>query len=192
MAYPIVVPILGQPASASLFGKAVKDAIDDLDARISALEAFTVGKPVCRVVANATQGFADNTDVAAVWSAPDSIDTHGMHDPAVNNTRFTPNVAGIYRMRGIMFLAGATTFTFKRAWWRKNGSTGIASGESQGNMVNSVLSTVGATAEDVFNGTSDYMEFMIIQDNTANAVINSTQSGQYSASAFIEFIRGTP
>lgn len=192
MPYGIVVPVMGQPTSASLFGKKVKDAIDDLDARILALEGFTTGKPVCVVVAGATQSFADNTDVAAQFAAADVIDTHGIHDPAVNNTRFTPNVAGTYRLRGIMYLAGATTFTFKRAWWRKNGSTAVAPAEAQGNMVNAVLATVGSEVETTFNGTSDYAEFMIIQDNTANAAILSTQSGQYSAAVVVEFLRGLP
>lgn len=36
--YSIATPIQGQPASAALFGLAVKNAINDLDARVSAVE----------------------------------------------------------------------------------------------------------------------------------------------------------
>lgn len=41
--YNIVTAVQGQPASASLFGLAVKSAINDLDARVAALEGHAPG-----------------------------------------------------------------------------------------------------------------------------------------------------
>jgi hypothetical protein len=190
MPYTIITPIAGQNISASLFGIAVKNAIDNLDLRVGALEAFTAGKPMVKIQAGAAQSFADNTDVATIFAAADILDTHNFHDPAVNNTRITPNVAGTYRLQGVVYLTGATTFTTRKLWWRKNGSLNFAPGDQQGNSVNAVFNKLEATTVDTMNGTSDYFELVVNQDNTANAPINSNQGGQFSSTIICEYLRG--
>jgi hypothetical protein len=44
MAYTIAVPIQGQNISPSLFGAAVRNAINDLDSRVSAVEAIAIAR----------------------------------------------------------------------------------------------------------------------------------------------------
>lgn len=192
MAYTIVIPTPGQPISASLFGVAVRNAINDLDARLSALEAFTTGKPVGKIAQTAGQSLTDNTDTAIQFPATDLLDTHDQHNPSSNNTRVTPNVAGIYRMDAVLYLAGATTFASRAAWYRKNGSTPLPGACRKGNMVNSVNASLEVGTIESFNGSSDYFEFMGFQDNTASAAIPTQVATQFATVVTWEFLRGNP
>jgi hypothetical protein len=190
MPYTIITPVPAQPISASLFGQAVKDAIDDLDARLSALEAFTTGKPTGKIAQTAGQTLNDNTDTAIQFPAADILDTHDFHNPSVNNTRITPNVPGQYQFTGVLYIAGATTFASRACWFRKNGTTALTPADRKGNMVNSVNASLSIGTIESFNGTSDYMEFIGFQDNTASAGIPTQVATQFATVVMWEFLRG--
>lgn len=190
MPYTIATPIYGQPASASLFGVAVKNAINDLDSRVGTLEGFTVGKPLVKLVQTASQNVTDNTDTAIQFPAADIIDTHGFHDPSVNNTRIIPNVPGYYRFYGVLYISGLTTFASRACWFRKNGAgIGVSPGCRKANLVNSInISHEIETVIDL-NGTTDYVEFIGYQDNTASATVTTQVASQFATTVMCELIR---
>lgn len=190
MAYSIVLPVAGQPNSASLFGRAVRDAINDLDARMSALEGFTTGKPIGMIVQVATQSLSNNVGAALQFAAADIIDTHAQHDIVTNNTRITPNVAGYYRFFGVLYHAGRTDFTARSCWFQKNGSVNSPFGDRQDNLVNSVNVALATETMQSMNGTTDYVEFMALQANTGAASVLTQNSTQFASGVMWEYVRG--
>jgi hypothetical protein len=144
-------------------------------------------KPVVRLVASGTQSMPDNTATALFFSAADEIDTHGFHNPSVNNTRITPTVAGIYRFHGSYFSAAMTSPSSRSCYFRKNGTTVIAPGPRDGGE--SITSSQEVTALIECNGTTDYVELMGQQDSSG--AVNTAQSAQQSSVFECEFVSGT-
>lgn len=192
MPYTIATPVSGQIASASLFGVAVKNAITDLDLRISALESFTNGKPAGRITQQAAQSIADNVGVAITFAAGDAIDTHGFHDPAVNNTRVTPTLPGVYRFRGVVYMDTLTTIDARACWFRKNGSTALPPGDRKGKPVNAIANSMSCEILIDMNGSSDYMELLGFQDNTASSALNTVIASQFASHMEWEYVRALP
>jgi hypothetical protein len=100
----------------------------------------------------------------AELNAPDYFDIMQAHDPAVNNSRFTPSVPGWYGFDGsVTFASNATGRRATR--WAKNGVTSPGS-----NIV--LPSAAGATAYPAktwaiyMNGQGDYVELEIWQEST--------------------------
>lgn len=146
-----------------------------LDTDIDAIEAASNLRPAVRIYRNATQSLADNTLVAVDFNSED-LDTHSFHSTSVNPTRITPTVEGWYRCRWTSFIAGATDYSTIRTVMRTNGSTQVAPCAQAGNMPNSVNHSYTTEALVFFNGTTDYIECMVQQDNTANVARNLQSS----------------
>lgn len=144
-----------------------------LDEDIDSIKAASDEKPVVFVYLSGTQSIPDNT-ITALSFGSENFDTHGFHSTSVNPTRITPNVPGIYRVTGTAYLAAATDYTLVRVSARKNGSVQAPAGQS-GEDVNSIASWFFTTLLE-FNGTTDYVEMVITQDNSANAARNAQAS----------------
>lgn len=141
--------------------------------------------PIGRIVASGTQVLADNTQVAVQFSGTDDIDTHGFHNPASNNTRITPTVAGYYRFTGMAFFEGQTTPGTIDASFRLNGSTNLA---PAWRGPGSTLSMSGPTTVlQLMNGSTDYVELMARQDSAG--ADNTNQSSQFSSVVEWELVR---
>lgn len=146
-----------------------------LDTDFATLQAASSLKPLCRLVATAAQSLADATQVALTFGQED-IDTHGFHSTSVNTSRITPTVPGIYRFSGAAFLAGATTYVNMNGILRKNGVTSLPPADRKANLVNAQAVSLQPSLFIDMNGTTDYMEFTVFQDNTANVAINTNYS----------------
>lgn len=154
---------------------------EDVDADVNTI----VNKPIGRITVTGTQALADNTQVAIQFPT-DDIDTHNQHDPAVNNTRVTPNVAGYYRFDGAIFFNEQTTPASIDANFRKNGVTNLPSG---GRMPGSatIASAIFLTLVVAMNGSSDYIEAMGRQDSAGADTTH--QSAQFSSFMQWEYLR---
>jgi hypothetical protein len=145
-------------------------------------------KPLGRIVASGSQVLADNTQVAITFSGTDDIDTHGQHNPASNNTRVTPNVAGYYRFSGTVFFAAQTTPVISDAGFRLNGTTNIAAAgrfvPGSGNGF-----SLSSTVMQLMNGTTDYVELMARQDSAG--ADDTNQSSQFSSVMEWEYLGPT-
>lgn len=153
--------------------------------------------PVGRIVASGTQSLTDNTATAIAFSGTDVIDTHAQHNPASNNSRVTPNVAGYYEFRGAVAFGARDDYNDVDAYIRKNGTDAQApawrsgyftdSGNTLGAQV--IIAGTGAIVE--MNGSTDYVELIGIQNNIANAAVATNQSSQYSSALEWKYIGPT-
>lgn len=158
-----------------------------LDTDFDEIEQASNQKPLIRLVANATQSIADNTATALTFATED-IDTDGFHSTSVNTSRVTPTVAGYYRFYGTVFMGGRTDYSTISVVIRKNGSTNMAPAGRVGGGAS--FSGAAASAQvcsvpcDVLvdmNGTTDYIELVVTQDNVANVSVSTNQSSQFSS-----------
>lgn len=145
-------------------------------------------KPVGRIVASSTQALADNTQVAITFTGTDEIDTHAQHNPAVNPTRVTPNVAGIYKFYGVVFFNEQASPNVLDANIRLNGSTNLAGGSRlPGNATHAMGMPAQATI--AMNGTTDYVELIGRQDS--GGADTTHQSAQFVSMLEWEYLGPT-
>ncbi len=164
------------------------------DVDLNAIQAASSLKPICRLVAAGTQSIPDNVGTAVTFSTED-IDTDGFHSVSVNTSRITPTKPGIYRFQGSAYMVARTDYIFINAWVRLNGGTNLAPAGRIGGLAGAqnaaagpgITSTTGVIPSihtgDVLvamNGTTDYVELLIHQDNQLNTAALTNQSGQYS------------
>jgi hypothetical protein len=151
-------------------------------ADITAVQGYTTGKPLVRLVASATQSLPFNTATALTFTGSEDIDTHNFHDPVTNSSRVTPTIAGYYTARGTVFHGSRTDYSLTDAWVRKNGATNLApSGRHSKGTTASQADTAQVTVLVQFNGTTDYVELVAIQQNGASAAQVTNQSSQFSS-----------
>jgi hypothetical protein len=125
---------------------------------INDLIAYGPNKPTGRIRQGTAQtGLTSGANVAITFAAADEIDTHNFHDIAVNNTRVTPTVAGIYRVSGGVCVSGQTDYTQVQAFLAKNG-TGIAPAHRITPGTTTQTLVLPVSAEIQCNGSSDYFE----------------------------------
>jgi hypothetical protein len=139
-----------------------------------------LGKPMVKLIAQASQNLADNTAVALTFGAgSEEFDTHGFHDETTNPTRITPSVAGYYRLRGAVYLPSRADYVTTYLAIYKNGAAGAPISRPGVSTSSGVRSAEG---EALFtaNGTTDYFEAVAFQDNTANATAATNASGGFS------------
>ena len=159
---------------------------------LQTLADYTVNKGVTRLVQQAAQALADATDTALTFGAgSDDVDTAGWHDEVTNNTRITPTVAGYYTFTGMMWVPAAADYVSLQVNIRKNGSTNLPSASRHGpNATSSSRSIQVVTDGVLMNGSTDYVEVLGNQDNTASASRNTTSSGGSTSCTFTaQFIR---
>jgi hypothetical protein len=156
---------------------------------VTDLEDLTVGKPLVRLVATTTQSMPDAVQTPLAFVSED-IDTHGFHDPATNNSRITPTIAGYYRFWGSYWSATLTSPATIDANIRKNGTINLAPGPRRasggvGTWVQSSIEVPPVTV--AMNGTTDYAELVGRQDSGGASTTN--QSSQFSSVFEGEFVR---
>lgn len=144
--------------------------------------------PTVHLVAQATQSQATNVTSAVVYGTGSTVlDTHDYHSESSNNTRITPTRAGIYKVNAKAFWAGDTDYLVLDTFLRMNGSS-IVAGSSGRETYNSNTGS-GLHSEqtgDIYvtmNGTTDYIEQLIVQTNT-NAGTNTTNASAQFSSVF--------
>lgn len=159
-------------------------------ADITDLIALTTARPLVRLVANSTQSLADATAVAITFATED-IDTHGFHSTSVNTSRITPTIAGYYRVRGTVLFGARADYADLNCWIRLNGSSNLAPAY-RGGFAGITTSSVETGIAEVIvslNGTTDYVELVAQQNNTANVAQVTNQSSQFSSGLELEFLR---
>lgn len=191
MAYTIVTPVPGQNISASLFGQAVKNAINDLDARVAVAEAFMTDRPIVRLVQQAAQSLTDNTHTALTFgTAATVIDSHNFHSESTNNTRITPTVAGWYEVSGSFATVAGADYASLQSSIRLNGSNLAPDSRTGPNATSATRSISAGPVLVPCNGSTDYIEIAGFQDNTANTARNTSISGSTTSCLQAIFTRG--
>lgn len=145
--------------------------------------------PVTQLEQQAAQTVANNTDTAVTYgTSSETFDDENWHDVTTNNTRITPNIEGRYYVHFHGTWAGiAEVITNTSSYIRKNGTTVIsrsgglkpATGASSSSlMIPSVETYVD------MNGTTDYLETMVVQVN-AGATSRDTNNASTGRCTFI-------
>jgi|SRR6185503_12412439 hypothetical protein len=159
---------------------------------LQTLADYTVNKGLTRLVQQAAQSLTDNTDTALTFGAgSDDVDTAGWHDEVTNNTRITPTVAGYYLATGLLVVPAAADYVNLQVYIRKNGATILPSISRQGPNATSSSRSIQVTCDAILlNGSTDYLEAVGNQDNTASASRNTPSTGGSSSCLFtVQFIR---
>jgi hypothetical protein len=156
-------------------------------ADLQALLDGGINKPIVKLVQQSPQLFPDNTDQLVTFTgSAEIVDTHGFHNPAVNDSRITPSKPGWYTFRGTFVVPALATYASLQVSIRKNGSAVPPTVREGPNATSSQRAFQVVTLEQA-NGTTDYFEVWGIQDNTASTSQN-TQSNGGSFSCVFECI----
>jgi hypothetical protein len=119
-------------------------------------------RPMCRAVWSANTSCTTGTDTAIAWGGTDAYDISGMHDPAVQNTRLTAQVAGVYSIGGWYLMAADTTNT-RSIYIRLNGTTMLAQDRRLAPNSGSAMCSIGTT--DYKLAVNDYVELIANQNS---------------------------
>jgi hypothetical protein len=160
-----------------------------LDTDFAAIEAASTTKPVVQVYLSGVQSIPDNT-LTALSFGSENFDSHGFHSVSVDPSRLIPNIAGIYRMTGVVYFAGRTDWSQVKVVSRKNGSTELAPSMEWGNVVTTGTHGFRYSGLIAFNGTTDYVEMCVLQNNGANVAVNALAGNPSISLIEMEYIRG--
>jgi len=130
-------------------------------------------RPRAKIYKTGNQSLTNNTYEAIVFAAED-FDSHNMHDNSTNNTRITPNKAGLYWLKGqVNFDPNSTGH--RDAKLTKNGTTTIALQHLASiSGVETIVQVAGLIA---FNGSTDYVELFGRQNSGAGLNANGGAAG---------------
>jgi hypothetical protein len=127
-------------------------------------------RPSVRAV-GVLQSITTATVTALTFTAADRYDNGLLHDPAVNPSRITFTVPGVYVLAGFVeFVANATGY--REAGFRVNGTILIGSTNIPTNSA-SVVTRLNPTAQYQF-AASDYVELIVTQTSGGNLNVNAT------------------
>lgn len=154
------------------------------------LADYTVNKPIVRLVQMATQSLSDNTNTSITFGTGSTIiDTHDMHSESSNNTRVTPTVAGVYEARGALYMNTRSDYASLQAAISLNGAPQPSNSRHGPNDTSSSRSIHVAPILLECNGSTDYIELIGAQDNTANASVSTVIVGSGSSYLEVVFVR---
>lgn len=167
--YTIVTPIQGQPVSAALFGLAVKNAINDLDARVSALEGTAPGLVAIHSRTTTAVAVSTSTEVGVIRMDNIPCRAGYSYEVVMNRIALTPStltgpLIGFCRIRvaqGAVATITSTPVGFLR----------IAQPSSLSN-------TNTGTMTGVFNATADstlsFLVTVALVSGTGNVALHSS------------------
>lgn len=143
-------------------------------------------KPIGRLVAQSTQSLADNTNVPINFGSGSTVyDTNGFHSESVNISRITPTIAGYYRFYGVGFFGIETSPVSASVAWRLNATTYQAGAYRSPGF--GVAYSGTAQVDLLMNGSTDYVELMMLQDSSG--AITTNVSLQFTSMVEWELIR---
>jgi hypothetical protein len=163
-------------------------------ADVQAITLSSSGRPMVRLVQQATQTLTSDVDTAITFATgSEDFDLGGWHDVATNTSRITPTSAGYIRLYGTVWLAADTDLISIYASIGKNGtifqrnrlilpSTATAS----------AFRSVTVTASAACNGTTDYFELFGRQlQASAASLSTNVAAGGFSSTFEVDFQRAS-
>lgn len=154
----------------------------------------SLGKPIVKLVQQATQSLPSNTATALQFGAgSEVVDSHGWHDVVTNNTRITPNIPGWYRWVGTVAYGADTDLIDYYALIAKNGNAVIPQNRMllPSTAVTSTARSLQVVVMEQANGAGDYFELMGRQVQSAAASLGTNANGVVTLAPVFEceFIR---
>ncbi len=156
-------------------------------ADITGLAALTTGRPLVRLIQQATQNLTNAANTVITFGAgSEDIDTHGFHDTSTNPSRVTPTVAGYYRCFATLSMAASGAITLLSVVVAKNGTPQQPLVRTRPNTTVTAMS-VQASAIIQLNGSGDYVE--MIGNQTSGGTVATQASGGINSVLEVEFLR---
>lgn len=136
----------------------IQQLAEDVDADVQGQADLTTGKPLLRLVQQSGQSIANNSPTALTFgSGSEEIDTHNWHNEVTNNSRYTPQLAGHYRINVTVVMTSAT-YSQVVAAVAKNGTRVDGQIPMRPDAATGAASGAFATAMLPMNGSTDYVE----------------------------------
>lgn len=163
-------------------------------ADVNAIINSSSGRPMVRLVQQATQTLTSDTDTAITFAAgSEDYDLGGWHDVASNTSRITPTAAGYIRLFGTVWFAADTDDISIYASIGKNGTI------VQRNRIvlpstatASAFRSVSVTCGQACNGTTDYFELFGRQlQAAAGSLSTNVAAGGFSSTLEVDFQRSS-
>jgi hypothetical protein len=169
----LVSPIIdgGSSSSINLYGETNSATADTaivasaVSIRLNGKTQFTVPCGKVLIGAALTQAIVTAT-ITAVNYATEIRDGYNFHDNVTNNSRVTPNVAGVYRVTCVTLWAANATGA-RRTYVGKNGSVIGPAIVQQAGTANQLSQMI--VNEVSCNGSTDYFSHHVFQDSGVNA-----------------------
>ena len=135
--------------------------------------------PTLRMVQQGAQALASGVATALTFGAGSEEIARGgagaWHDDAVNPSRITPNIAGVYDFRGVASMTaagGGATYSQLVAAIYKNGARLDGPDIARPGVSSAALSALAFATVDM-NGSTDYVEIVATQTNSAATAQNT-------------------
>lgn len=133
---------------------------------------LTDDPPACRLKRTGVQAIGDNNATLVIFDAED-YDPFGMHDNAVLNTRCVFPEAGVYDLTFSCSWAGAADYLSTWVQFRYNGNPALVLAySSDGTYADAGANPGNSLATDYKFAAGDFVEVVVYQNNTANAIRN--------------------
>jgi hypothetical protein len=162
---------------------------DVLDAVLTSIST----KPICKLVATATQSLASSTDTTITFTAAGSevYDDNNWHNFTTNTGRITPNVAGKFQATGHLFmdLAGVgITYTILGLAFFKNNTIVNPRHRGGAPTATNVSGSVGHATKVDMNGSTDFLEMAGYQLASTSASKSTIAGGSFTSSFELEYL----
>lgn len=153
---------------------------------LQTLADYTVNKAYVRLVqqSGGTTTLNNNTETAITFGTGSTVyDTHDFHSESSSTSRITPNIAGLYELRGTTYFSADTDYITLQCQPRLNGAN-YATAQRLVKASTATADTVQALSFGPVlipaNGTTDYFEMMGLQANSGAGAeatfVNSTSA----------------
>jgi hypothetical protein len=151
-----------------------------LNATITSLGNFVLGKPVFAAWQSTAQSLANNVYVPLTFTS-ETIDRDNGHSNVTNPSRYTAQTAGYYLFNGQIQYAANVTGA-RRALWYVNGALPVNNGGgffSTSSTLLAATATVIAPPLFVYLAVGDYVELNAFQ-NSGGALLTVAAGGVFS------------
>lgn len=150
-------------------------------------------RPAWRLVQATAQTLAHSTDTAITFGTGSTvIDTHNFHDEGTNPSRVTPNVAGLYVVRGVVYHAATTNIIRLESGIALNGAVQaprmrqVHMRDSAGGVNDLASDSAARTGPSVhlmvqMNGTTDYLELIGAHTRQTAGSLDTVVGGSFSS-----------
>lgn len=143
-------------------------------------------KPYGNLIQQSAQSVANGGGITLTFgSGSEDMDSHNFHDMVTNNSRVTPNIAGVYRVTAYVCMVAAT-YTQVAATLAKNGTNLNGRVLVRPDAASSSACTAIATSLVSCNGTTDYFEAAAGQSSSGTQ--NTSVSAGFASSLSWEYV----
>jgi hypothetical protein len=150
-----------------------------LNATITSLGNFVLGKPVFSAWQSTAQSLANNVYVPLTFTS-ETIDRDNGHSNITNTSRYTAQTAGYYLFNGVIQYASNVTGA-RRALWQVNGTAPTGGGGFFQTSSTLIAGTASVVAPPFFYylAVGDYVELNAFQ-NSGGALLTVAAGGVFS------------